>query len=744
MKKIFYVLFILLSVFLVACNENVDDNKNVFKVTFDVDSGLIVQQVEVEEGKTINIDLFTTSKDGFEFKGWSLSKGGSVVTGTQSITKDTTFYVIFEKNVDIYDITFKNENEEVITTKQVEEGKSLNLAEISASKENYEFTGWSLTKGGSIITGNYNPTNNTTFYAVFKKIIVKYDISFKNENGDLITTIQVEENIVPTQDYAVTDTQEWDYSFDGWSLTQNGEVLTSLPKAVENVTYFAIVSKVKKQYKVSFNVNQGTTLNDITYDYGTVVNTLPNTVKEGFKFVGWTTDVELTTEVQLPLTITGDITLYAVWNEKVDLTSYLEALLEGYKLNPYSYIPDQMKPEAKIVDQTNVNIDYADFVATSNITVGYGEQWQMVLDNLNQSQTFFNLLSAIEGISSASVVAFNNYLDSNPANENTFEFEQGIYKVNIEFKDGILTYILSYETDVPMLGTQVIQIAITYNTETLEKEGRIQIGDANALRYEISDNSYKFGIKYLGVRRAYFEIDRDSEGNVEGAIFEYLTATIADKDVTYASASQFLITDSYVSVVGNKADGIIGFSNYINELYSTTTGELLGYEVKETKTILSTDVTFNTLWFNLSDQTGITSVKLLDDGETKAFYINNDSTNAFETKTVGGFSTKTASRRYDIEFRTQYVYYKDVNDKLVQAKIEVPMLFVQEEQLNSLPNDIKEKNKQITEFVLTASQSNIDKIKADYSVMIDIFIENKDNMNADLIVDYIGTKYVIE
>ena len=116
----------------------------------------------------------------------------------------------------------------------------------------------------------------------------------------------------------------------------------------------------------------------------------------------------------------------------------------------------------------------------------------------------------------------------------------------------------------------------------------------NALRYEATDDTYKFAVKYLGVRRAYFEISKDNQNNVEGRIFEFLGI---DGSFSTSSAAEFQIDDNYVSVVGNKSSSMMGWTGTINELYNVNSGKLLGYEVQET----FSSITYNSLWFNLGD-----------------------------------------------------------------------------------------------------------------------------------------------
>jgi len=406
-------------------------------------------------------------------------------------------------------------------------------------------------------------------------------------------------------------------------------------------------------------------------------------------------------------------------------------LLENYKQEVYDYIPETMRPGHNIIDATNANLSFDDFINISDIPYGgYGEQWQMVIDNLEQTKVFFNVLNVVDSLSSASTAAFNNYLDSNPADSSKYEFTESIYQVSIKFEDKTLFYVLDYTADIPLLGKQTVQIALDYNIETLVKNGRIQLGDANVIKYEFGEDHFTLALRYLGVRRTYFNVVRKENDVIEGQIFEYLGAV----GVQIKSVANFYIDENYVSVVGTKADDIILMDSYINELYDVNQGKLLGYEVKETKSLL----TFNTMWFNLQDTLGITNIKLVkenNDPNLIGIYIN-DSTSVFETKNV---SFINPSRRYDIEMRKQYFYYQDGED-LVRIQLEIPMLFVQEEQLDNLEEDVKKEN-DLETFKLTLNHIYVNKIQLDYSVLIDILIEDIELITVEAILEYIGSKY---
>ena len=558
-----------------------------------------------------------------------------------------------------------------------------------------------------------------------------YTITWVDENGSTLSSVQVEEGSVPGYSYTKSDTAEWDYSFIGWSSSADGDVLTEIPKATQDSTYYAKVNAVKQQYTVTFNSMGGSTVPSETVEYGAKVTAPENPTYKGHRFVSWSTSATEAISVDFNSPITGNVEYFAVWNETIDIKGMLAALLSGYQLNPYSYIPESMRADfsSNLVNASDIITDYSSSQSVSDIRCGFGEQWHMVLDNLEQTKTFFNVLSVVETVSAASITSFNNYFDANPQDTAHHEFASGIYNVTIDFNGEILYYVLEYTADIPVFGNQTVQIALSMSMETGEKVVRIQAGDANVLKYAILENSYTFAIKYLGVRRAMFNIAKDADGNVSGNIYEYLTVSSAE----IASAADFYITEDYVSVIGNKADGMVGFTGYISELYGADDGRLIGYEVQESLSKL----VYNTLWFNLDDITGISSIRHAIVDEKDVFFVNGSS-NAWEAKKVGT-GGKMFSRRFDIEFRVQYVYsYDAAEGKYVEHKIMVPMMFVQEENLDTFADDVKATNG--VTVAVNVSGTDMDKILADYDEFIPDFIAHKETVTPDVIIAYIGNR----
>lgn len=567
--------------------------------------------------------------------------------------------------------------------------------------------------------------------------VVTYTVTWLDENGQTLTTQTVNEGTVPAYTYNVQDTAEWDYTFNGWAATAGGEVLSEIPAATANATYHALVSAVKQVYTVSFNTLGGSEIASQSVEYGNKATQPEDPTFDGHRFVGWSTSQNEVIEADFEQAITGNTVYFAVWNETVDIKGLLSALLSSYELNPYEYLPEAMRLDysANLVDAEDIVTDYSSFVNISDISYGFGEQWYMVLTNIDQSMVFFNALTVVESLSASSITAFNNYFDKNPQDTAHYEFENGEYNITIKYDGEIIYYVVEYTANIPVIGEVTAQIALAMVEETGEKSVRIQLGDANALAYTVRENSYDFAIKYLGVRRAMFSVARDEYGNVSGKIYEHLTVSSLET----SSAADFYITEDYVSVVGNKADGLLGFSNTICELYDVNTGKMLGYEVNEVAEKFGVTVNFDTLWFTLDMVDGINSIKYVAATNSSAakLYVNGLS-KEWASKTVGGLNF---SRRYDIEFRTQYVTsYDPATQEYTVHQIQVPMLFVQEDYYETLADDIKSENKNVTGVEVGISDADLEQLLYDYENLIPVFNENKEIFTVELILAYIGEK----
>ena len=580
----------------------------------------------------------------------------------------------------------------------------------------------------------------------------QFTITFKNEEDQVLESKKWDKGAMPSYNYTKNDTQEWDYTVQGWSDSLNGSVIT-IPAVSTDATYWAVVSKVKQRYTITFESNGGTSVASITEDYGTSVAKPEDPKKDNYNFVAWSYDAAGNQAVTWPLTLTKNEKLYANWNEKINIKAYLQTLMVAVNHDPYGYIPETMQPSNSDnhVTPAQVNYDFTTFNNVSSIKYGgFGEQWRMVVDNITESERFYSVLSLGEAAINASVALFNNYLDSNPSDTASHTLNETAYTAKLNFANGVLSYTIQYKTNlnIPLFGEVLPQIDMTYNITSLEKSVRIQLSENNAMKYIVTDNSYVFALEY-GIttvsRKAYLQLNRKQDESVEGHIYEFIQ--YKDKDLT-AACADFYIDGTYTSVVGNKASGMPGFTGYINELYKTTEGKLLGYEVRETFTKWGVTATYHTLWFNLNNISGITNVKAIKNDETTFglgaknnhdIYLNN-SASIFEPTYNTKLTVKT-SRKYDVEMRKQYFYgYNE--GQFTEYEVQLPMMFIQADHdgytnFSDFPSDIQSKSG-ITASV-NLSSTYLNKIQSDYATLVDVFIAHKDQVTGETIEAYIGS-----
>lgn len=269
-------------------------------------------------------DCDLTPPEGYIFDGWSLTPDGEIIGGTFKVTEDTVIYPVWAK---AYKISFdanggSGEMEPLI----LKAGKKYSGIGCSFTPpEGKIFVGWSLTPDGEIID-EFRLDSDMTLYANWKEY---YTVSFDPNGGSgAMDSIKV----AIDRDYVLPDcgfTPEAGYKFIGWSLTPGGEVVERIAR--EDTTLYAIWVRV---CTIRFDANGGIgEMESISglYVGSILMPTCTFIAPDGYKIKGWalTPDGEVLEGEMLELS--GDVTLYAVW-EKIEDNSLLgrvETYLEG-------------------------------------------------------------------------------------------------------------------------------------------------------------------------------------------------------------------------------------------------------------------------------------------------------------------------------------------------------------------------------------------------------------------------------
>ena len=271
----------------VAINEDIEfyaifENTLKYKVTFIVDGETYDEQHVFENEQ---LDLPTNPvKDGFKFKGWSYEPDGDAVSVSDvTITKDTTFYAVFEEKEEkqYFTVTFYVDSKIYISL-EVAEDEKLTIPS-DPSKKGYNFKGWAKTDGGKVVTVERTVKANIDYYAIFK-VIENFDVRFIVD-GVTKKEQKVEENKTAA---APADPEKNGYEFLGWSTENDGDVTdVSKYKITEDTDFYAVFEKIPVYYSVVFIVDgkKHDTQKVLEGEY-------PDTpdepdAKDGFEFAGW-------------------------------------------------------------------------------------------------------------------------------------------------------------------------------------------------------------------------------------------------------------------------------------------------------------------------------------------------------------------------------------------------------------------------------------------------------------------------
>ena len=195
------------------------------------------------------------------------------------------------------------------------------------NKENYDFKGWFLDKNiwSEELTRDYflnKPLlEDLDCYAFYEKksepVVEKYTISFYVDN-EIFSTIDTSGNEILTLPNAP---QKENYSFKGWyfdnesfedELTADFYENIALKSDVNVYAYYELVNEEPKEFKVSFDSNGGSKVEDVVTS---IIESEPYTIRDGYTFLGWYLEESFINKVTFPFEVTKDQTLYAKWEE---------------------------------------------------------------------------------------------------------------------------------------------------------------------------------------------------------------------------------------------------------------------------------------------------------------------------------------------------------------------------------------------------------------------------------------------
>lgn len=229
------------------------------------------------------ITLKDPTKTGYTFAGWTPSN--TIAAGS---TGNKTFTATWTINK--YTITWYDEDgETVLGTVEVEYGQIPTFTGETPTKDptvqyTYTFDGWSP----DLVPA----TQDTSYNAVYVQAVRKYTITWKNDDGSLISSSQVEYGETPV--FGATPvksaTAQYTYTFTGWS--------PEIVEVTEDAAYTATFQANLRSYTITWNNYDGTKLTTTTVEYGTVPTytgetpTRAGDAQYTYTFIGWSPSLE--------------------------------------------------------------------------------------------------------------------------------------------------------------------------------------------------------------------------------------------------------------------------------------------------------------------------------------------------------------------------------------------------------------------------------------------------------------------
>ncbi|CAM4208927.1 InlB B-repeat-containing protein [Erysipelothrix inopinata] len=302
-----------------------------------------------------NSDLELT-REGYTFVGWSREQDNSrsvdqIVTEVKLTRSTPKVYAVWAPVSDKYTVTYHgngNTSGAVPTDSgeyDVNETVTV-LNESTLVKDGYKFMGWNTKVDGLGINygvdSTFNITEDTDLYAQWElqPVALKYTVTYYG-NGNTSGLVPVDgteydENALVT----VLDKNNLvkeGYKFMGWNTQVDGSGtkydVGSIFIITEDTDLYAQweLEPVALKYTVTYYGNGNTSglvpVDGTEYDENALVTVLDknNLVKEGYKFMGWNTQVDgsgTKYDVGSIFTITEDTDLYAQWELELVALKY--------------------------------------------------------------------------------------------------------------------------------------------------------------------------------------------------------------------------------------------------------------------------------------------------------------------------------------------------------------------------------------------------------------------------------------
>ncbi|WP_167434087.1 InlB B-repeat-containing protein [Paenibacillus silvae] len=287
-----------------------------YTVSFESNEGSAVKRQVVTEGsKALAV---TPEREGYVFSGWysDMDLTSPYDFTTTVVTTDITLYAKWTLYVPkTYTVNFKSNGGSTVEDLTINEG-AVATAPPAPTLDGYTFSGW------------YSDMELTTAYG-FTEVIMEaltlyakwtknsYKLSFNSDGGSTVSSQSVEDGEAAMEPDAPT---REGYKFSGWysDIDRTQAYIFTTPMKAS----LSLYAKWTAIYTVSFNSNDGSSVDNQTIENGNHATEPTVPTKDGYIFSGWYSDIDLTEAYSFTTSVTSNLTLYAKWTSNKHTVSF--------------------------------------------------------------------------------------------------------------------------------------------------------------------------------------------------------------------------------------------------------------------------------------------------------------------------------------------------------------------------------------------------------------------------------------
>ena len=242
---------------------------------------LLEEDIGVPYGTIPSYDGAIPTKPGdaqftYTFANWHIA--------ISAVTGNITYKAVYTAEVNKYKVTWKNYNGTVLETDEkvpygdMPEYNGATPVKPWTDEFEYKFFDWDADVTDNVVSGTSSVECNVVYTAVFTEHKRSYDVIFKDDKGNVLSTQSVEYGTMPT--IPTVPTREG-YDFIGWDK--------SVVAVTGEATYTAQY-KIKT-YTIKFVDYNGTVLSEKTVNHGSMPTVPANPSRTGYNFTGWDSTV---------------------------------------------------------------------------------------------------------------------------------------------------------------------------------------------------------------------------------------------------------------------------------------------------------------------------------------------------------------------------------------------------------------------------------------------------------------------